>query len=47
MKMKTTNNLKLDQKTLNAFKEAKDISNGKVSTKRYKNVNELRKDLKV
>lgn len=45
--MKTTNNLKLDQKTLNAFKEAKDISDGKVSAKRYKKVNKLRKDLKV
>ena len=36
-----------NKKTLKAFKEVEDISSGKISAKKYKNVNDLRKDLKV
>lgn len=36
-----------NQTTLEAFKEVDDISKGKKSAKRYSNINELRKDLKL
>ncbi len=36
-----------NKETLKAFKEVKNISSKKVKTKKYSNVKELRKDLKI
>ena len=36
-----------NKKTLEAFEEVEDISSGKKNAKKYKSVQELRKDLKV